>query len=91
MYVVGQTYPVVEVPGPHSRKTTTQLKHRLQTIAFKLCSKSEDGRIRIGKVMKYFNDQNEMQMRQRLKVSRQLQSVGDFIGRMPQSKSDSKY
>ncbi|KAA1110268.1 hypothetical protein PGT21_016409 [Puccinia graminis f. sp. tritici] len=67
LYVVGQTYPVVEVPGPHSRKTTTQLKHRLQTIAFKLCSKSEDGRIRIGKVMKYFNDQNEMQMRQRLK------------------------
>ncbi|WAR54139.1 hypothetical protein PtB15_3B651 [Puccinia triticina] len=67
LYVIGQTYPVVEVPGPHSRKTTTQLKHRLQTIAFKLCSKSEDGRIRIGKVMKYFNDQNEMQMRQRLK------------------------
>ncbi|KAH9460019.1 hypothetical protein MJO28_004325 [Puccinia striiformis f. sp. tritici] len=67
LYVIGQTYPVVEVPGPHSRKTTTQLKHRLQTIAFSLCSKSEDGRIRIGKVMKYFNDQNEMQMRQRLK------------------------
>jgi len=67
LYVIGQTYPVVEVPGPHARKTTTQLKHRLQTIAFKLCSKSPDGRIRIGKVMKYFNDQNEMQMRQRLK------------------------
>ncbi|KAI8460747.1 hypothetical protein BY996DRAFT_4607068 [Phakopsora pachyrhizi] len=67
LFVVGQTYPVTEVPGPHSRKITTQFKHRLQTVAFKLCEKSPEGQVKMSKILKYFSDQSEMQMRQRLK------------------------
>ena len=69
LFVVGQTYPVTEVPGPHSRKITTTVKNRLQVIAFKLLKKSQGERLKISRLMKYFPDQNELQMRQRLKVS----------------------
>ena len=68
MFVVGQTYPVQEVPGPHSRKITTTMKHRLQQITYKLLKKSTGERLKIARLMKYFPDQNELQMRQRLKV-----------------------
>jgi len=68
LFVVGQTYPVTEVPGPHSRKITNTIKHRLQIIAYKLLAKSPGERLKISRLMKYFPDQNELQMRQRLKV-----------------------
>lgn len=68
LFVIGQTYPVTEVPGPHSRKITNTIKHRLQTIAFKLLAKTKEERLKISRLMKYFPDQNELQMRQRLKV-----------------------
>jgi transcription initiation factor TFIID subunit 1, fungi type len=68
LFVVGQTYPVTEVPGPHSRKITNTIKYRLQIIAFKLLKKSTEERLKISRLMKYFPDQNELQMRQRLKV-----------------------
>jgi hypothetical protein len=68
LFVIGQTYPVTEVPGPHSRKITNTIKHRLQIIAFKLLRKSQGERLKISRLMKYFPDQNELQMRQRLKV-----------------------
>ena len=69
LFAVGQTYPVTEVPGPHSRKITNTIKFRLQIIAFKLLRKSQGERLKISRLMKYFPDQNELQMRQRLKVS----------------------
>jgi transcription initiation factor TFIID subunit 1, fungi type len=69
LFVIGQTYPVTEVPGPHSRKITNTIKFRLQIIAFKLLRKSQGERLKISRLMKYFPDQNELQMRQRLKVS----------------------
>jgi transcription initiation factor TFIID subunit 1 len=68
LFAVGQTFPVTEVPGPHSRKITTTVKNRLQIIAFKLLKKSPEERLKINRLMKYFPDQNELQMRQRLKV-----------------------
>lgn len=68
LFAVGQTYPVTEVPGPHSRKITNTIKFRLQIIACKLLAKSAGERLKISRLMKYFPDQNELQMRQRLKV-----------------------
>ncbi|KAF8753034.1 hypothetical protein RHS01_07373 [Rhizoctonia solani] len=68
LYVSGQTFPVVEVPGPHSRKITHTIKQRLIIIACKLLSKSKHERLKISRLMKYFPDQNELQMRQRLKA-----------------------
>ena len=69
LFTVGQTYPVTEVPGPHSRKITNTIKYRLQIIAYKLLQNSNGERLKIARLMKYFPDQNELQMRQRLKVS----------------------
>ncbi|CAE6501787.1 unnamed protein product [Rhizoctonia solani] len=68
LYVAGQTFPVVEVPGPHSRKITHTIKQRLIIIACKLLTKSKHERLKISRLMKYFPDQNELQMRQRLKA-----------------------
>lgn len=65
-FVVGQTYPLTEVPGPHSRKVTTLVKNRLQSITFKLVAKNK-GKIKVSKLTKYFPDQSDLQMRQRLK------------------------
>jgi transcription initiation factor TFIID subunit 1 len=33
LYVIGQTFPVQEVPGPHSRKITATVKNRLQVVS----------------------------------------------------------
>jgi len=68
VYVVGQTYPQTEVPGPHSRKITTLQKNRLMTIAFKLVQKNKDNRIKVFRLTRYFPDHNDLQMRQKLKV-----------------------
>ncbi|KAL0951477.1 hypothetical protein HGRIS_008165 [Hohenbuehelia grisea] len=80
LFVVGQTYPVTEVPGPHSRKITNTIKHRLQIIAFKLLRKSAGERLKISRLMKYFPDQNELQMRQRLKEFMEYHRRGPHQG-----------
>ncbi|KZT08547.1 uncharacterized protein LAESUDRAFT_675751 [Laetiporus sulphureus 93-53] len=80
LFVVGQTYPVTEVPGPHSRKITNTIKHRLQIIAFKLLQKSSEERLKISRLMKYFPDQNELQMRQRLKEFMEYHRRGPHQG-----------
>jgi hypothetical protein len=67
LFVVGQTYPLVQVPGPHARLVTNALKHRMQLIMYKLLQRSVGERIKIHRIMKYFPDQNELQMRQRMK------------------------
>lgn len=79
-FVIGQTYPVTEVPGPHSRKITNTIKYRLQIIAFKLLRKSAEERLKISRLMKYFPDQNELQMRQRLKEFMEYHRRGPHQG-----------
>jgi hypothetical protein len=80
LFVAGQTYPVTEVPGPHSRKITNTVKHRLQTIACKILAKSPGERLKISRLMKYFPDQNELQMRQRLKEFMEYHRRGTHQG-----------
>ncbi|KAI0828937.1 atypical/TAF1 protein kinase [Trametes gibbosa] len=80
LFTVGQTYPVTEVPGPHSRKITNTIKLRLQIIAFKLLEKSTEKRLKISRLMKYFPDQNELQMRQRLKEFMEYHRRGPHQG-----------
>ncbi|KIM70364.1 hypothetical protein SCLCIDRAFT_1207703 [Scleroderma citrinum Foug A] len=80
MFVIGQTYPVTEVPGPHSRKITSTIKHRLQIIAHNLLKKSREKRLKISRLMKYFPDQNELQMRQRLKEFMEYHRRGPHQG-----------
>ncbi|KAJ8083724.1 hypothetical protein PM082_002490 [Marasmius tenuissimus] len=80
LFILGQTYPVTEVPGPHSRKITNTIKHRLQIIAYKLLRKSAGERLKISRLMKYFPDQNELQMRQRLKEFMEYHRRGPHQG-----------
>ncbi|KAK2461592.1 hypothetical protein APHAL10511_006055 [Amanita phalloides] len=80
VFVIGQTYPITEVPGPHSRKITNTIKYRLQIIAFKLLRKSPGERLKISRLMRYFPDQNELQMRQRLKEFMEYHRRGSHQG-----------
>lgn len=78
-FVVGQTYPVQAVPGPHSRQNTNLTKLRLQSIAFRLLNKNSNSRLKVNQLTKYFPDQNDLQMRQRLKVSRLVMHSVIFV------------
>ncbi|BGP46994.1 hypothetical protein JCM10450v2_002846 [Rhodotorula kratochvilovae] len=80
LYIVGQTYPQSEVPGPHSRKVTTLQKNRLMTIAFKLVAKNKDSRIKVHRLTRYFPDHNDLQMRQKLKEFMEFVRKGDNQG-----------
>jgi transcription initiation factor TFIID subunit 1 len=72
MFVVGQTLPnQSEVPGPHARKNTNTAKLRLMIVAWILIKKNKElskQRVKLSRLIKYFPDQTELQMRQRLKI-----------------------
>ncbi|WWC66567.1 uncharacterized protein I206_100470 [Kwoniella pini CBS 10737] len=68
LFTVGQTVPnESEVHAPHARKNTNTSKMRLMIIAWLLIKKSKQKRFKMAKLLKYFPDQTELQMRQRLK------------------------
>ncbi|KAL9624463.1 MAG: hypothetical protein Q9160_001426 [Pyrenula sp. 1 TL-2023] len=66
-FVVGQEFPSVEVPGPHSRKVTTASKNRLKMISFRIIRKKKSQRLRVEDVTKHFPDSTDMQNRQKMK------------------------
>ncbi|CAO1632126.1 unnamed protein product [Jaminaea pallidilutea] len=67
IFVVGQNYPLQVIPGPHARLVTNAIRNRLIMVARRLVEQSKGERIKIHRIMKYFPDQSELQMRQRLK------------------------
>ncbi|PWN19512.1 hypothetical protein BCV69DRAFT_290836 [Microstroma glucosiphilum] len=67
LFVVGQNYPLAMIPGPHARLVTNAIRNRLVMVARRLIEQSKGSRIKIHRIMKYFPDQSELQMRQRLK------------------------
>ncbi|KAI1317458.1 hypothetical protein EDD11_008395 [Mortierella claussenii] len=80
LYVVGQTYPVQDVPGPHSRKITTMIKNRLQISAFRFIRKDPHSRLRFAKLVKAYPEYSEIQIRQRLKEFAEFQRKGNNTG-----------
>ncbi|KAJ1934284.1 hypothetical protein GGF37_006422, partial [Kickxella alabastrina] len=66
-YVVGQTYPLQEVPAPHSRKVTTTVKHRLQVAAYRIMNRNQFNLLQMAKLSRLFPEYSELQIRQRLK------------------------
>lgn len=68
LFVVGQTIPSVQVPGPHARKVSATAKDRTHQIAYRLLQKAKGNHMKLSRLMKYFPDCHELQMRQRLKV-----------------------
>lgn len=80
IFLVGQLYPVVEVPGPHSRKVTTVSKNRLKMIVYRVLNHNEHKRLVVKDISAHFPDQNDMQNRQRLKEFMVYQRSGEDQG-----------
>ncbi|KAL9036609.1 MAG: hypothetical protein Q9214_006053 [Letrouitia sp. 1 TL-2023] len=76
LHVVGQQFPSVDVPGPHSRKVTTAAKNRLKMISFRLIKKSSTGKIRVSEITEHFPETSDMQNRQKMKEFMQFDKEG---------------
>lgn len=80
IFVVGQTFPVTQIPGPHSRKVTSASKNRLKMVVYRVLNKNEHHRLQVKDISAHFPDQNDMQNRQRLKEFMEYQRSGDDQG-----------
>ena len=78
LYVAGQQFPCVDIPGPHSRKVTTVAKNRMKMLVYRLLKRSPDLRLSISDVTAHIPGTSDMQNRQKVK---------DFL----QHDKDSKY
>ncbi|KAH8813039.1 hypothetical protein F5884DRAFT_787090 [Xylogone sp. PMI_703] len=67
LYVVGQQFPSMEIPGPHSRKVTNAAKNRMKMIAFRKIRHSPQQNLKIGEITAHIADSTDMQNRQKLK------------------------
>lgn len=67
LHVVGQEFPSVDVPGPHSRKVTTASKNRLKMVSYRQIRRKPIHRISVAEVTKHFTDTTDMQNRQKMK------------------------
>ncbi|KAH8836996.1 hypothetical protein MCOR01_010638 [Pyricularia oryzae] len=65
LYVVGQNFPSMEVPGPHSRKVTTLSKNRMKMIAYRLIHSK--GAVELPEMTKHVKGSTDPQNRQKLK------------------------
>lgn len=77
LFAVGNVFPAVEVPAPHSRKVTSTSKNRLKMIVFRTMNKNGNGRLAVKDIALHFPDQNDMQNRQRLKEFMEYIRKGD--------------
>ncbi|KAL3425339.1 transcription initiation factor TFIID subunit 1 [Phlyctema vagabunda] len=67
LFVVGQQFPSVEIPGPHSRKVTNAAKNRMKMIAFRKIRHHSNQVLRIADLTAHIADSTDMQNRQKLK------------------------
>ena len=67
LHAVGQEFPSVDVPGPHSRKVTTASKNRLRMISYRMARREKSHRISVSEVTSHFIDTTDMQNRQKMK------------------------
>ncbi|KAK3330078.1 hypothetical protein B0H66DRAFT_527448 [Apodospora peruviana] len=65
LYVVGQTMPSMEVPGPHSRRVTNIAKNRLKMVSFRLLRRNPH--VTLHDITQHVAESNESQNRQKLK------------------------
>lgn len=80
LFAVGQLFPSVEIPAPHSRKVTNTSKNRLKMIIFRAMNANDESRVSVKDISHHFPDQNDMQNRQRLKEFMDYQRHGDDQG-----------
>ena len=67
LFVAGQQFPSVDVPGPHSRKVTTVAKNRMKMLVFRLLKGTSDLRLSISDVTEHLPGTTDMQNRQKVK------------------------
>ncbi|KAM0344444.1 hypothetical protein ACHAPU_007416 [Fusarium lateritium] len=67
LYAVGQQFPSVEVPGPHSRKVTNASKNRMKMLAFRMIRHSQTDNCQLSDITKHIADSTDTQNRQKLK------------------------
>lgn len=89
LFAVGNIFPAVEVPAPHSRKVTNTSKNRLKMIVFRTMNKNGTARLSVKDISLHFPDQNDMQNRQRLKEFMEYQRQGEDQGFWKIRNSDS--
>ncbi|CCE85495.1 Piso0_005092 [Millerozyma farinosa CBS 7064] len=89
LFAVGQIFPSVEIPAPHSRKVTNTSKNRLKMIIFRAMNANDESRVSVKDISHHFPDQNDMQNRQRLKEFMDYQRHGDDQGYWKIKGSDS--
>lgn len=67
LHVVGQQFPSVEVPGPHSRKVTNASKNRMKMLAFRMIRHSTTDNCQLSDITKHIAESTDTQNRQKLK------------------------
>ncbi|CAM1504628.1 Fc.00g022190.m01.CDS01 [Cosmosporella sp. VM-42] len=67
LHVVGQQFPSVEVPGPHSRKVTNASKNRMKMLAFRMIRHSQTDNCQLSDITKHIAESTDTQNRQKLK------------------------
>jgi transcription initiation factor TFIID subunit 1, fungi type len=80
MYLVGQNYPVQEVPRPQARKITQSLKARLMAVALRYMNADPGKRLHYDKLRKHFPMFTDLQIKQKLKEFAQYLKKGENTG-----------
>jgi len=78
MFAVGQQCPLMEVPGPNSKRANNFARDFLQVFVYRQFwqSKDEPRRIRMDEVRKAFPSQSESSIRKRLKLCADFKRTG---------------
>jgi transcription initiation factor TFIID subunit 1 len=67
LFAVGQQFPSMEIPGPHSRKVTNAAKNRMKMLAYRKIRHSAKASVTIQEITAHVYDTTDMQNRQKLK------------------------
>lgn len=67
LYVVGQTMPLTELPGPNTRKMNLIIKNRLKILAYRLIKNSPTQSLTLRDIKPFFKESSDIHLRTRLK------------------------
>ncbi|KAI2468717.1 hypothetical protein F4781DRAFT_397139 [Annulohypoxylon bovei var. microspora] len=67
VYTVGQTFPSLEVPGPHARKVTNTSKSRLKMIAYRMMKRKDTQDVGLAEITPHVFEKQDPQNRQKMK------------------------
>ncbi|KAI1138246.1 hypothetical protein F5Y05DRAFT_55668 [Hypoxylon sp. FL0543] len=67
VYTVGQTFPSLEVPGPHARKVTNTSKNRLKMVAYRMMKKKPTHDVTLAEITPHVFEKQDPQNRQKMK------------------------